>query len=708
MIPLRHSTTLLFTCFVFLLRLLQPSNSQTVGTFPHIYPNKPAGEEFSPEWQEYFKVTHPLPNVTFPLGRSFAGNIPVGRPNQPNDTLFFWAFEREEGSLTRSSSDNKKEMEEPWGVWLQGGPGSSSLLGLLFENGPLHVSENYSLFANKFGWNTLADYVWVDQPVGVGFGTVEAGGFAPDEDQVGIDFFGFLANLVKVFPSLKTRPLYITGESYAGTYIPYIAKTYFGLTNPPVNLAKIAIGDGSLGNDVAVEILPTLTVIETFPQLIGYDPDVYEYFKTQHHLCGFDLNLTYPQTGGKFPTLSLAVQPASSAFLQSSSHTRNLKSDIIKHSLKAGLFPRLEELRRKERRDGGDTLEGRPNNNESRIDPWYGCDLYDEMIDYALNFSLPWKGHNSNGFDVYNIPDALFPEAPMDASIFLNDNRTRTAIHAPTSKNWTRSINYGFSGPRGRDPSDKPSSFLDELATNATERDVGVVIYSGNFDSLVSHMGSQVIIQNTTFGGIQGFTRPPATPWFDDHGEFAGIVHQERNWTYVLVQGAGHRVPQQRPEQSYILLREFILGSNQTGLVVVSNSTSGSPHWGTVIGGENLTLADPVLAAHHPGIYVGSGTTESTFVYPVATIDAWDRFFKTARGSLGVSPVFAQTKTQTAVGGASSVGGVSASIRTGAGLGRSDVSGAVGGQGGRMGWGIVVPVQAVVVGVMLSGVGWWY
>lgn len=30
---------------------------------------------------------------------------------------------------------------------------------------------------------------------------------------------GFLENLVKVFPSLKKRPLYLTGESYSGTYI---------------------------------------------------------------------------------------------------------------------------------------------------------------------------------------------------------------------------------------------------------------------------------------------------------------------------------------------------------------------------------------------------------------------------------------------------------------------------------------------------------
>ena len=63
-----------------------------------------------------FEVKDPLPNVTFPLGRSFAGNIPIGRPDQPNSTLFFWAFEKENGSLTGNTSS-----EEPWGVWLQGG-----------------------------------------------------------------------------------------------------------------------------------------------------------------------------------------------------------------------------------------------------------------------------------------------------------------------------------------------------------------------------------------------------------------------------------------------------------------------------------------------------------------------------------------------------------------------------------------------------------
>jgi hypothetical protein len=54
--------------------------------------------------------------------------------------------------------------------------------------------------------------------------------------------------------------------------------------------------------------------------------------------------------------------------------------------------------------------------------------------------------------------------------------------------------------------------------------------------------------KNTTFGGIQGFTRKPSTPFTDDAGNFAGIVHQERNITYALFTGAGHLVPMSVPE----------------------------------------------------------------------------------------------------------------------------------------------------------------
>lgn len=65
-----------------------------------------------------FEVTAQLPNITFPLERSFAGNLPVNRRDHPNNTLFFYGFEKSCGSLTAPADPNNKE---PWGIWLNGG-----------------------------------------------------------------------------------------------------------------------------------------------------------------------------------------------------------------------------------------------------------------------------------------------------------------------------------------------------------------------------------------------------------------------------------------------------------------------------------------------------------------------------------------------------------------------------------------------------------
>lgn len=161
--------------------ILSLVHSQALGTPPHDYPGKPSGG-FSPAWQQCasrqkvhplsfpltqgyhrldYQVTQKLPNATFDLGRNWAGNIPVNRPNHPNDTLFFWAFEKENGSLTANAGERS---DEPWGVWLNGGyvlgyhlilalahlicykrPGSSSMVGLLFEVSALHILESTEL-----------------------------------------------------------------------------------------------------------------------------------------------------------------------------------------------------------------------------------------------------------------------------------------------------------------------------------------------------------------------------------------------------------------------------------------------------------------------------------------------------------------------------------------------------------------------------------
>ncbi|EJF59037.1 alpha/beta-hydrolase [Dichomitus squalens LYAD-421 SS1] len=616
----------------------------TPSSWPQDYPGKPSGD-FSPEWQSYFQVTGPLPNVTWALPRSFAGNIPVNRPDHPNNTLFFWAFEHENGSLT-AGADERTDV--PWGIWLNGGPGSSSLLGQAYENGPIHLTPEGLPIENAFSWDKLSDYIWIDQPVGVGWSTTDSEGYVHDEDEMGRDFMGFLENLVKVFPSLAQRPLYLTGESYAGTYIPYIMKTYFGLENPPVNIVKFAIGDGTVGSTLTFEYVPTLTTIETYPQLIGYDPEVFDYFREQQHLCGYDLNLTYPQNG-HFPTLQVVnpTDPASPLITENFSNKRQFFRKTLTR-----LAVEADTLRK---RDGELVKRDLSLRANGTIDSWYGCFIYDELIDYALNFSAPWSERETQGFDVYQVQDALNPESPIDGSSFYNDPQMVAALHAPTSKQWAGSIPYPFLGDpvNGFDPSVEPMAFLSDLASNASQHGISVVLYSGNDDSLVAHRGTEVVIQNTTFGGTQGFSRRPSTPWIDDNGFVGGVVHQERNWTYVLVEGAGHLIPYFNPSRASTVLREFILGSNKTGLV-----TMGPDGDIDVEGGEDVALAVDALPGQS-GIAVGSITTTGTFFYPAATVAAWEVFIATATV---LSPQITVPVVNAKGSGAAPVGGAAVAV----------------------------------------------
>ncbi|CAE8711096.1 unnamed protein product, partial [Polarella glacialis] len=126
---------------------------------------------------------------------------------------FFWFFE------SRSDPAN-----DPTVMWLTGGPGCSSMTGMLFENGPCKVSpDGETTHLNPYSWTTKANVMWVDQPPGTGF---SKGTWDHDENGVAEDMYQFLQTLFKAMPHYNTK-FFVTGESYAGHYIP--AVTWFCL-----------------------------------------------------------------------------------------------------------------------------------------------------------------------------------------------------------------------------------------------------------------------------------------------------------------------------------------------------------------------------------------------------------------------------------------------------------------------------------------------
>ncbi|KAK6583864.1 hypothetical protein PZA11_003594 [Diplocarpon coronariae] len=170
----------------------------------------------------------------------YTGWLDVGHKH-----FFFWYFKSE--SAAKAKAD-----EEPLGLWLTGGPGGSSMLGLFQELGPCLINDygNGTVY-NPYGWNKEAAFMFIDQPAGVGFSYLDENEPVPgDSFTSAADLHLFLQLFVsQVFPEHANGPLVITGESYAGHYLPalgaqIVRQNLLHPNQPQVHLKSAAIGNG--------------------------------------------------------------------------------------------------------------------------------------------------------------------------------------------------------------------------------------------------------------------------------------------------------------------------------------------------------------------------------------------------------------------------------------------------------------------------------
>lgn len=138
----------------------------------------------------------------------YSGNVPIDLNNKSR-TLFF-AFYPKLG-------DPVDEVT----IWLNGGPGCSSLEGFFQENGPfVWQPGTLAPVQNPYSWVNLTNMLWVEQPVGTGFATGTP--TATSQYDIAEDFVKFFKNWQDIF-GIKNFKIYVTGESYAGRYVPYIS-----------------------------------------------------------------------------------------------------------------------------------------------------------------------------------------------------------------------------------------------------------------------------------------------------------------------------------------------------------------------------------------------------------------------------------------------------------------------------------------------------
>lgn len=467
-------------------------------------PEKNAAPMFLTNKTKKFAVNgSAIPEVDFNIGESYAGLMPISSKKNASE-LFFWFF----------PSKNPAARNEIL-IWLNGGPGCSSLEGLLQENGPfLWQYGTFKPVRNQWAWTNLTNMVWVEQPVGTGF--TQGTPTATSEDDVASQFLGFFKNFVDTF-ALQGYTVYIAGESYAGYYVPYIANAMFEAKDKEYyNISSIMIYDPSLSYDVVQEHIPVTAFVDYWAPLLDLNASFVESLHNMSNACGYtafmEENLVFPPKG-PLPT------PPNVDLSDDSCDT----FDAVFYAASA-------------------------------INPCF--DIYQ----VATTCPLLW--------DVLGFPGS-FDYVPDGAFIYFNRTDVQKAIHAPIQE-WLECTNVNvFVNATDNSP---PSAL--SVLPKVIEAADRVIIGHGILDMILLWNGTLLATQNMTFNGAQGFSVPPSE-WDDFyvpyHTEYesqlgsiagAGVMgqyHTERGLTLVTVELSGHMVPQYAPSAAYRQL-EFLLG----------------------------------------------------------------------------------------------------------------------------------------------------
>ncbi|URD92229.1 serine carboxypeptidase II-3-like [Musa troglodytarum] len=183
-----------------------------------------------------------------PEGRSinqYAGYVTVDHHN--GRALFYYFVE--------SPEDQAKK---PLVLWLNGGPGCSSLgYGAMEELGPFRVnSDGKTLRENDHSWINVANIIFLESPAGVGFSySNTTSDYRNNGDRrTAADSYTFLVNWLERFQEYKSHDFFITGESYGGHYVPQLAslilRNNMKMNKSVINLKGIAIGNAYIDRNI--------------------------------------------------------------------------------------------------------------------------------------------------------------------------------------------------------------------------------------------------------------------------------------------------------------------------------------------------------------------------------------------------------------------------------------------------------------------------
>jgi len=418
--------------------------------------------------------------------------------------------------FVESENDPKND---PVLVWSNGGPGAGSEFGLFTELGPLALSdaslqtEAYNksgiptLWRNEFAWTKFANVLIYDAPPPVGFSycgdDVAGDGYSCgswNDSRTSQSVYTFLSNWYDGFSDFKANDLYLSGESYAGVYIPTLARRILQGDDQELKnrLKGFAVGDACAGTEV------------------------------DHRGPWFDIQFLFGH--GQFSTML---------------YNRLLATCGVKQLQRGVTDQACENLL--------DAM-------DDQIGGYYSYDLYDDCgSENVLLRKSDWRRRRDTRQNNFNmIPSSHtsggHPCGGVGAMLtWLNTSAVKDALHIPEGALFfltDNGVGFNYSTTEKN-----LIPFYESVQRNTSLR---VLVYNGDTDPAINSFFSQ---NWTSVVGLSG--GPPVEDWrpwtLDGMSRMGGYVTRYTgDFDFLTIRGSGHMVPEYRPEAAYAFMRHWI------------------------------------------------------------------------------------------------------------------------------------------------------
>ena len=417
----------------------------------------------------------------------------------------------------------------PLMLWLNGGPGCSSLFGMLAEIGPV-TSDNFTgtFKRNEYSWNAYANIVFIEQPAGVGFSKSSDPDFVWTDDITAENLLYGIKQFLDLFPDLKGRSFYISGESYAGVYIPFLAKHILEDTSyDKVNLQGVLIGNPLTEFDTDSE--RSMVEFGFWHGLISIE--TYEKFKRN---CPHKNDELHPEEyeNNNNDKINDILIP------RNVTHKCNEIRDIIRENLGGNDIYGIYRLCPDRSRLSSN--EQMPYNEKYSIKKF----ILDKL---NPNKNKKLKEKNSNYMENENIiwPDGCGGDLTFDK--FLNDPATKKKLKVyNTSVVWSQCADIDYEMTESY-------NFYSEIMLKYPN--LNVWIFSGTDDGVLSTLGTMRWVNKL------GFTVDTKWRQWKVGEQVAGYVQKyKEGLVIVTVKGAGHMVPQDQNVSAFNMVNAFFKG----------------------------------------------------------------------------------------------------------------------------------------------------